>query len=123
MILTLDATELDNRTRQALHRVCTDDNAYKLAMAKIRQAKAAEFWHKNRSRSIDGVGAMELCIDPYFVTYFRQKYGTEITSDKDFRRWVKREDDVFRVRCDGTKIQVGYTGLSRGAKRSFSKKY
>jgi hypothetical protein len=115
MLLQTDLTELPAAVRQAMHRILTEENAVAALAARARQAQIHRFYEQNRPRAMEGLGGMETAIDPYWLNYWRWKLGTAVVGqDPEFRAWLKKKHEVFRVRHKGTKIQFGFSG---GTKR------
>ena len=69
--------------------------------------------------SIEGIGRLRMRIDPTLYHHWGQKLGYACWRDSQFLREVERDNPEVRVKCGGTKLQVGY---SSGNKR-FSKMY
>jgi len=121
-MMAVDLTEVPARVRQKMHQVLTDRNAFELMQAKIRQEKIAQFYHQNRPRALEGIGGLTTAIDPYWVNYFRMKYGDDIWNDPAFKPWLVKQFEAIRVRHTGTRLQVGYGTRGFGAVK-FRKKY
>jgi hypothetical protein len=119
MPLAVDLSELPNEVKAALHRVCTDDAAAQIVQARIRQRKIAKFYADNRPKAIDGFGPQTMAVDPFFIGYFNMQHKRKVCADPEFMKFIAKQDDSFRVRSGGTKVQSGYTG---GGRR-FSKAY
>jgi len=124
MLLTLDTTELPAATRQALHEFCTREEAFKAAQAKMRQQRIAK-WHRDHElRSIEGIGAQVMAIDPYWLNYWRWKLGHEtVHQDPDFQKWLLKTNECFRVKSKGTKLQFASAAVPGSARRTFRKTY
>lgn len=120
--LTADLTGLSTAMRERVHKVCTDENAFAMMQAKLRQARAAKFVRDFQPRSVEGMGGMGMVVDPYWLTYFKATYGTDPVQDPEFRAWLKRQgEDQFFCRSGGTRIQVG--GVAMPGRRVFKKTY
>jgi len=74
-------------------------------------------------KAVEGVGRLRMRIDPTSFHYWGQKLGYNCWNDQQFLREYERDTPECRVKCGGTRIQVGAGGLSSGAKKKFSKKY
>jgi len=72
--------------------------------------------HNQEHKSIDGVGRLRLRVDPYFFHDAGRKYGYACWGDNGFKRDVEKRYPEMKVKCGGTKIQVGFG--SCGEKRS-----
>ena len=89
-----------------------------LVKATIEQAEAAK--ELGEQRSMDDVGRMRFNIHPTIYHHFGDRYGYECWSDDEFRRDFEKGFPAARVKCAGTRFQVGYTG---GNKPKFKKVY
>ena len=69
-------------------------------------------------RSIDGIGRLRMRIDPTLYHAWGTKYGYDCWKDSQFLREVERDNPEVRVKCGGTRLQVGWQG---GTKRSSQK--
>jgi hypothetical protein len=58
---------------------------------------------------------MEMAVDPWMISYLNMKHGRQVMKDPEFRKWLLKEDESFRVRSGGTKVQVGWAPLSKHA--------
>lgn len=119
MPLAVDMTELPASVRAHMHKVLTEEHSVEIMQAKLRQRRMAQFYHNHEARSIDGIGGQTMAIDPYWVGYFNMKYGRDSMGDPEFKQWLLKEEEMFRVKSKGTKIQVGYAP----ARATFTKKY
>jgi hypothetical protein len=127
MPIPVDLSELPMNVRQSMHKVLTDECAAQMVQAKIRQRRIAKFYADNRPRAIEGIGGMSMAVDPFWVGYFNMQHGRQVFQDPDFMKFIAREDDSFRVRSGGTKIQVGFSSAecpaSAGRSAKFRKRY
>jgi len=69
-------------------------------------------------RSIDGIGRLRMRIDPTLYHAWGTKYGYDCWKDSQFLKEVERDNPEVRVKCGGTRLQVGWQG---GTKRSSQK--
>lgn len=69
-------------------------------------------------RSIDGIGRLRMRIDPTLYHAWGTKYGYDCWKDSQFLREIERDNPEVRVKCGGTRLQVGWQG---GTKRSSQK--
>lgn len=122
MHFTADLTHLPLATRQRVVEKLQDKDAAQLALAKVRQAKIAKMYRDAVApgTTVDGIGPVSLAIDPYFVSWFRVRYGNHIFQDPEFEKYLKQRGEWFHVPEKGTRIQSGYTGP---AKNRFKKSY
>jgi hypothetical protein len=79
-----------------------------------RIAKASQ----TEIRSIDGIGRLRMRIDPTLYHAWGTKYGYDCWKDSQFLREIERDNPEVRVKCGGTRLQVGFSG---GTKRSSQK--
>jgi len=82
------------------------------------QAGIAQQW-KQDCRSLEGLGRVRMAISADAFHYWGRRLGYDCWKDKQFLREFERDNPAVRVKCGGTKVQVGYAG---GSKR-FSKSY
>jgi hypothetical protein len=121
MPLEVDLTELDNPTRQSIHRLVADEGSFQIMQARLRQEGIAKFYRDNQPRSIEGVGEQTMAIDPFWIGYFNAMHRRQVWADPDFRKWLTKEDDVFRVKSRSGKLQVGWVPSSE--RSTFHKSY
>lgn len=70
-------------------------------------------------KSINGVGRLRMSIDPTYYHHFGQMYGYDCWRDKQFLNDVEKINPQLKVKCGGTKVQVGFGTC--GEKRSSTK--
>lgn len=87
--------------------------------AQVQQKKIAKFNSDHQFKSIDGLGRLRMRIDSTLYHQWGQKLGYDCWKDNQFLREVERDNPEVRVKCGGTKLQVGWSGSSK----KFSKKY
>lgn len=120
MQFTADLTQLPLQSRQRIKDILHSEDAAKLALAKVEQAKIAQAYRGavGPGTTKDGIGPVSMAIHPYFVSYFRRLYGDNIFQDPEFAEYLKKHGEWFHVPETGTRIQVGYSGAKK-----FSKTY
>lgn len=91
-------------------------------MARREQAAAARELGTER-KSVNGLGRVRAEINPKSYHYWGQRLGYECWKDKKFLHEFERDNPDVRVKCGGTKLQVGYGHLSAGARKKFEKSY
>ena len=64
--------------------------------------------HNQQHRSIDGLGRLRMVVAPDAFHYWGRRLGYECWRDKQFLNEFERDNPAVRVKCGGTKIQVGY---------------
>lgn len=92
-----------------------DEEAIK---ATVEQAEIAR--EAGEQKAMDELGRVRLNIHPTIYHRLGQQYGYDCWNDAQFLRDFERDFPEARVKCGGTKIQVGYTG---SAKPRFRKVY
>lgn len=70
-------------------------------------------------QSIEGIGRLRMRVDPTLYHHWGQKLGYACWRDSQFLKEVERDNPEVRVKCGGTRLQVGYTASNT----KFSKKY
>ena len=94
----------------------------KEALARVKAPKeqdliAREFQTDNRS--VDGLGRLRMAVSSTAFHYWGQRLGYECWRDKQFLNQFERDNPAARVKCGGTKLQVGYVPTNK----RFSKTY
>ena len=89
-----------------------------LVKAEVHQKRIAKDSQQDL-RSIDGIGRLRMRIDPTLYHHWGAKLGYECWKDSQFLREVERDNPEVRVKCGGTKLQVGFAPTNT----KFSKKY
>lgn len=64
--------------------------------------------HATEYRSLDGIGGMELALDPEVYFYWIKKEGNQFWKDKGNRKWITERYPQTKVKSTGTKTQVGW---------------
>ncbi len=85
--------------------------------AGIQQKRIAKDSHTDL-RSVDGIGRLRMRIDPTLYHAWGTKYGYDCWKDSQFLKEIERDNPEVRVKCGGTRLQVGWQG---GTKRSSQK--
>lgn len=70
------------------------------------QQLAAE--RKTEHRAMDGLGRVRMQVDGGSFHYWGQRLGYECWADDQFKREFERDNPEVRIKCGGTKTQVGY---------------
>jgi hypothetical protein len=97
--------ELINR----MNNVFRSDYKVKKAMAAARQANVMRQLGRNR-KSVDGMGQVVLEVDEELAGMLRVQYGRNCFHDPDFVKFLQRTyPELFKIQCQGTKIQVGWS--------------
>lgn len=71
------------------------------------------------NRSINGLGRVRMVVSADAFHYWGRRLGYDCWKDKQFLREFERDNPNVRVKCGGTKLQVGYTPTVK----RFSKSY
>lgn len=122
-VLAVNLSQVPPAVQQALHKICTDENAMAMVQARQRQMEMAEWYRAHPPQFKEGFGSQEMAIDPFWISQFRMQFGTDPVSDPDFRAWLRRQgEDQFFTRPVSSKIQVGWTAPVRGTVK-FRKSY
>jgi len=102
---------------QVIEELCNGINK-DWVQAGIQQRKIAAQSNEIDRKSIDGIGRLRMRVDPTLYHYWGSQYGYDCWKDSQFLREVERDNPEVRVKCGGTRLQVGYQG---GTKRSSQK--
>jgi hypothetical protein len=121
MPLAVDLSELPTDVLTKMHKALTDEFAAQLVQAKIRQQRIAKFYADHKPNAIEGVGGLNMAVDPFWIGYFNMLHGRQVWMDPDFPTWVNKQEDWFKVKSGGTRLQVGYGTCGQRAK--FHKTY
>jgi hypothetical protein len=68
-------------------------------------------------RSVDGIGRLRMRIDPTLYHAWGAKLGYDCWKDSQFLREVERDNPEVRVKCGGTRLQVGWSGAKRSTQK------
>jgi hypothetical protein len=119
--MEIDLSNLDKKTRDKVDEIFrTDFNLHALKAIRRQTAVAARNY-LNRPRAQDGFGERVLAIDAWIDALWRNFYGPDYTANDDLMKFLAKRNPEIKVRSQGTRIQVGYSGASRGTK--FSRRY
>lgn len=77
-----------------------------LGAAGLQEQIAVE--NRGDHRSIDGMGRLRMVVAPDAFHYWGRRLGYECWRDKAFLNEFERDNPAVRVKCGGTKIQVGW---------------
>lgn len=81
----------------------------------VQAGIAREFQTENRS--IDGLGRLRMAVSADAFHYWGQRLGYDCWKDAQFLREFERDNPAVRVKCGGTRVQVGWQGDKRFTKR------
>lgn len=77
-------------------------------LAVQRQARIAKANQRLGRTHIEGMGEVQMSVDPFIYHMYGKKYGYEIWGDKEFKRTFMRDNPEVRANSKSKKIQVGY---------------
>lgn len=106
--------DLDRRLRQEVD--------VEKVLAKIRQSRIARALGTER-KAMEGLGRVRMEVDSKVFHHWGQRYGYGIWRDESFLRAMERDNPELRVKCGGTKLQVGYAPSGSGPASKFRKVY
>jgi len=118
----LDISELPPEVRRELVDGRHAREVAALQETHIHQQKLAQQLHSeglDERRAMEGIGAVKLEITPQAYHYWGQRLGYECWKDPQFLREFERDNPAARVRCHGTKLQVGFTGANVRSRKSY----
>jgi len=110
-VMGVDLSELPEGVRKEMHEIFTRQFECEAVMARARQEKIKRFYEDNQPRWKDGYGPMVSAVDPWWQAYFNMKYGEE-AMDRDFLKWVVKEEPMFAVKAVAPKTKVSNCGLA-----------
>jgi hypothetical protein len=113
MFLTSDLSKLDPATRAALIKHLQHEDAAQLAIEKAEQARVAQLY-RNVMRPGDnphgGIGQRHSVVHVGLQNRLAAQYGHDVAwNDPEFRQWLLKHEDAFRVPDCRTKISSGWT--------------
>jgi hypothetical protein len=91
--------------------------AVTLMQAPVSQAQVAKQFD-TPNRAVDGMGRLRMAITSDAFHYWGRRLGYACWKDKQFLNEFERDNEAVRVKCGGTRIQVGFSG-----EKKFSKSY
>lgn len=77
------------------------------ATAEQRQ-KGVRRINRDEVKAVEGLGSLEARIDTSAYHYWGQREGYGCWQDKAFKREFLRDNPQSKVKCGGTKLQVGF---------------
>lgn len=101
---------------QVIEELCNGINK-DWVQAGIQQRKIAAQSGEVDRKSIDGIGRLRMRIDPTLYHYWGHKLGYDCWKDSQFLREVERDNPEVRVKCGGTRLQVGWSGGIRSTQK------
>ena len=117
---TAIASSLDdlpgNLRAQVIEELCNGINK-DFVQAGIHQRKIATQSNEIDRKSIDGIGRLRMRIDPTLYQYWGTKLGYDCWKDNQFLNEVERDNPETRVKCGGTRLQVGWSGSKRSSQK------
>lgn len=71
-------------------------------------------------KSIEGVGRLRMSIDPTYFHHYGQMYGYQCWHDNGFLKDVEKINPGLKVKCGGTRLQVGYSGENKRSTQKYN---
>ncbi len=112
MHLTVDLTNFSRQERESLLRHLQHEDHAAFTVAQVNQARAAQTLRNCMvpGSNRDGLGQLKSVIDVGMMNRLAALYGHRtVHSDPDFKPWLLKKHDEFRVPDVRTKISVGWT--------------
>jgi hypothetical protein len=123
-LIPVDLSVFPEAVRKRMHEIWTAENQDEMLKAQIRQQQIAKFYQDHPPHWRDGVGEMEMAVDPYWRGYFAMLHDTgEVWQEKDFRKWLLKNMPEVGVKAVSGKIQVGGRKGLEGVPKIFRKTY
>lgn len=102
----------DNLSQQdwliaGLKKILSDEHIFNRYKAIKNQRKVAK--ESGDRKAINGVGRLRMEVDDYVYHYWGNRLGYKCWKDPQFLREMERDNPEVRVKCGGTKMQVGWT--------------
>lgn len=89
-----------------MSKILADEHIFNRYQAIKNQRKAAKAMGERKA--IDGVGRLRMEVDDYSYHYWGKRLGYRCWKDKQFLHEMERDNPEMRVKCGGTKMQVGF---------------
>jgi hypothetical protein len=89
--------------------------------AAIQAGIAQEFGGDHKS--LEGLGRLRMVVSADAFHYWGRRLGYECWRDKQFLREFERDNAAARVKCGGTKLQVGWVAPTGQSEKRFHKSY
>jgi len=79
--------------------------------------------HSQTYKSIEGAGRLRMRVDPTHFHFWGQKVGYGCWRDKTFLNDVEKWNPELKLKCGGTRLQVGFGTPSGHTTKKFTKTY
>ena len=112
MILTADLSKLSPAMREAIVKNLQHEDAAQLAIERTEQAKLAKFYRDHIQPGVfrEGMGPMHSVVHVGLQQRLAAQYGHEVAwQDPEFRDWLLKHEEAFRVPIVRSKISSGWT--------------
>jgi len=107
-ILPVSTENLGTFAMETLEKECLRGWSKRRYEGLRNQRLIAEHNRAQEWKSLDGIGGMELSLDPEVYFYWIQKEGPQFWRDKKNRKWIAERFPQTKVKSGGTKAQVGW---------------
>lgn len=114
--------DISDQLFRALDTKLRQETDMKSFQARLAQRRVAATLGVNR-KAMDGLGRVRMEVETQVYHYWGQRLGYKCWRDEQFLREMERDNPETRVKCAGTKLQVGYVPASDGDKVKFHKSY
>jgi len=94
----------------------------KAFQARLAQRRLASALGQDR-RAMNGLGRVRMEVSSEVHHYWGQRLGYKCWRDEQFLREMERDNPEVRVKCGGTKLQVGFSPTGSGAAVKYAKTY
>jgi len=84
---------------------------YKKLASRLRQNRIAQANARLERAAIEGIGELQLSIDPDIYHYWGQQLGYECWEDEEFRREFARDNEAARVKNVARKTTIIHPGM------------
>lgn len=118
LLASLDS--LDDVTRVAVIDELKNARLKEMVDSGINHKKIAQYNYQNEAKSIEGIGRLRMRIDPTHFHEYGQKYGYDCWRDNGFLKDVEKIHPELKVKCGGTKLQVGYSGENKRSSQKYN---
>ena len=111
--MLVDLSAVPHGVRMKMMEILQRDFDLKAKKAIEEQRRIAAEFHRNRPRSMNGIGEQTMALHPFIDSYWRRKRGNDTWADKDWTDWMRKKNPEINVKSTGTKIMAGYRAPER----------
>jgi len=120
-IITDLLDSMDGPLKQAVINELVNAAKMEEVQSGINHARIGAHNYNNESKAIEGVGRHRLRIDPFHFHYWGKKFKTyDCWKDKGFINDVEKVHPELKVKCGGTRLQVGYSGENKRSTQKYN---